>query len=115
VTEECLAHLKDQLSAFVRGEFMDYHGGDMRRLCPEENDIWEIKAHLKKPQLRLLGWFVLPKWFVAVHPVVRNDLEKKKGTKWDAAIAKAESVRTELVGPVDFFHSDPGEYVKNPK
>lgn len=95
---------------------MDYRDGvDIRRLCPDERDIWEIKSHLKKPQLRVLGWFALPKLFVGVHPVVRDDLEKKKGPKWEAAITTADDARTELVGPVDFFHVDPGEYVQNPK
>jgi hypothetical protein len=102
------------LNAFVLGDFMDYGGVDMRRLCPDDKDIWEIKSHLKKPQLRVFGWFVLPKYFVAVHQVVRDDLEKKKGPKWDAAIATAEHARATLVGPVDFFHVDPGKYVQNP-
>jgi hypothetical protein len=48
----------------------------MRRLRPDERDIWEIKSHLKKPQLRVLGWFALPKWFVGVHCVLRDDLEE---------------------------------------
>jgi hypothetical protein len=116
VTDDSLAHLGDQLNAFVLGEFMDYRDCiDIRRLCPDERDIWEIKSHLKKPQLRVLGWFVLPKLFVGVHPVVRDDLEKKRGPKWDAAIAIADHARTELVGAINFFRVDPGEYVRNPK
>jgi hypothetical protein len=115
VTDASLAHLGDQLNAFLWGEFMDYKDGiDMRRLRPDERDIWEIKSHLKKPQLRVLGWFALPKWFVGVHCVLRDDLEETCGPKWDAAIAKAEHIRADLVGPVDFFHVDPGEYVRNP-
>jgi hypothetical protein len=102
------------MNAFVWGEFLDFDGGDMRRLWFEERDIWEIKSHLKRPQLRLLGWFVLPKWFVGVHPVVRDDLEPKAGPKWEAAMTKAEQARAELVGPVEFFHVDPRKYVQNP-
>lgn len=114
VTDESIAHLGDQLNAFVWGEFMDYDGVDMRRLCPQEKDIWEIKSHLKKPQLRVFGWFVLPKWFVATHRAVRGDLEETRGPKWHAIISKAEHARTTLVGSVDFYHDDPGEYVRNP-
>jgi hypothetical protein len=39
---------------------------DVKRLSPLETDVWEIRSHLAKPQLRLIGWFVLPKMFVAV-------------------------------------------------
>jgi hypothetical protein len=115
ITEECLAHLRDQFNAFVWGEFMDFDGVDMRRLCPEHKDIWEIKSHLKKPQLRVLGWFALPKLFVASHYAVRDDLEEHCGPKWDKIIDETEWMRHELVGNVDFFDVKPGEYVKNPK
>jgi hypothetical protein len=94
---------------------MDYHGVDMRRLCPAEKDIWEIKSHLKKPQLRVLGWFALPKLFIGSHCAVRNDLEPSCGPKWDKIIDETERMRSDLVGSVDYFHVDPGEYVRNPK
>jgi hypothetical protein len=89
---------------------MDYRDAiDIRRLCPHEKDIWEVKSHLKKPQLRVFGWFVLPKWFVGVHYAVRDDLEPAKGPKWDAAIARSEHIRAALIGSVDYFNYDPGE------
>lgn len=116
VTDDSLAHLGDQLNAFRLGEFMDYRDGiDIKRLSPDKRDIWEIKSHLKKPQLRIFGWFVLPKLFVAAHQALRDDLEKEKGPKWDAAIERTEELRTALIGSIDFFHLDPGEYVRNPK
>lgn len=112
--DESLAHLGDQLNNFVWGEYTEY-GTDIRRLCPEEKDIWEVRSHLKKPQHRLFGWFVLPKLFVGVHCKLRDDLERGKGPKWDKAIEKAEHARDDLVGHVPFFDADPGKYVCNPK
>jgi hypothetical protein len=114
IGDEALAHLHDQLNAFVWGDFMEL-GIDIRRLCPDETDVWEIKSHLKKPQLRLFGWFVLPKWFVAVHRAVRDDLEKKCGPKWDRAIATAEEARRTMVGPVAWYDPDPRKYLQNPR
>jgi hypothetical protein len=84
---------------------------DIRRLCPDEVDVWEIKSHLKKPQLRVFGWFVLPKWFVAVHRAVRDDLEKASGPNWDHAIATAVAARTAMVGSVDWYDEDPAKYL----
>lgn len=115
ITDKSLAHLGDQFNAFVAGEWIDYQGGDMRRLCPDTNDIWEIKSHLHKPQLRVFGWFVLPKYFVGTNCAVRDDLERKKGPKWDAAIEESIAIRSELIGHVSFWHIDSGEYVRNPK
>jgi hypothetical protein len=115
ISDEALAHLGDQFNTFVAGDFMDYEGVDMRRLCPPTKDIWEIKSYLKKPQLRVLGWFALPKLFVASHFAVREDLELGKGPKWNRIIAETETKRIELVGHVSHYHDDPGEYVKNPK
>jgi hypothetical protein len=86
----------------------------MRRLCPEELDVWEIKSHLKKPQLRVFGWFALPKLFVATNYAVRDDLEDECGPKWNAAIQESDQIRTEMVGSVDFYDVDPGAYVRNP-
>jgi hypothetical protein len=89
---------------------MEY-GIDIRRLCPFQTDVWEIRSHLKKPQLRLIGWFVLPKMFVAVHRAVRDDLEKTRGPKWDQLIGTAEQARSALVGFVGWYHEDPGKYL----
>jgi len=115
ISGESLAHLEAQMSAFVRGEFVDWKDGiDIKRLDPPERDIWEIRSHLKKPQLRLFGWFALPKWFVATNYALRDDLEPQRGPKWEAAIDFADRQRTMLVGSVDFYHDNPGEYVKNP-
>jgi hypothetical protein len=115
ISDESLAHLADQLNSFVWGQFMDWKDGiDIKRLEPHEKDIWEIRSHLKKPQLRVFGWFALPKWFVATNCALRDDLEPKSGPKWDAAISLAVQHRTALVGSVDFFRDNPGEYVKNP-
>jgi hypothetical protein len=69
VTDASLTHLGEQMNAFVLGEFMDYKDGiDIKRLCPDERDIWEIKSYFVKPQLRLLGFFAVPKM------VYRNQL-----------------------------------------
>jgi hypothetical protein len=115
ISDAALAHLADQMNAFVWGQFMDWRDGvDIKRLDPHEKDIWEIKSHQKKPQLRVFGWFVLPKWFVATNYSVRDDLEPTSGPKWNAAIDLAEHHRVTLVGSVGFFHPNPGEYVKNP-
>jgi hypothetical protein len=104
-----------QMNAFVWGQFMDWRDGiDIKRLDPHEKDVWEIKSHLKKPQLRVFGWFVLPKWFIATNYAVRDDLEPISGPKWNAAINAADNHRANLVGSADFFHTNPGEYVKNP-
>jgi len=115
ITDASLAHLADQMNAFVWGQFVDYRDGiDMKRLEPHSEDIWEIRSHLKKPQLRLFGWFVLPKWFVATNFAVRDDLEPKNGPKWSAAINKAAQHRARLVGTVAFHRQDLSEYIKNP-
>lgn len=115
ITDDSLAHLGDQMNAFVFGEFMDYRDGiDMKRLCPPELDIWEIRSHLKKPQLRVFGWFALPKWFVATNFAVRDDLEPDHGPKWAAAISTADHIRTQLVGSVDHYNDDPSVYIRNP-
>ena len=114
IRDESLAHLLDQLNAFVRGDFMEY-GVDIRRLCPHETDVWEIRSHLKKPQLRLIGWFVLPKMFVAVRGAVRDDLERARGPKWNRAITAADQARTALVGSVGWYDADPGRYIQNPR
>jgi hypothetical protein len=110
ITDRSLAHLLEQLNAFVRGSFMEY-GTDIRRLDPIEKDIWEIKSHLVKPQLRMFGWFALPRMFVAIHAAVRDDLEKVSGPKWDRAIATAEDARTEMVGSVLWYDPDPLKYL----
>jgi hypothetical protein len=110
IRDESLAHLRDQLNAFVRGDFMEYEV-DIRRLSPDEVDVWEIRSHLKKPQLRLIGWFVLPKMFVAVHGAVRDDLEKTRGPKWKVVIANAAKIRATLAGPVSWYNEDPYKYL----
>ena len=116
IKDDTLVQLGDQLNAFVRGEFMDYADGiDIKRLDPDTLDVWEIRSHLKKPQLRLFGFFAAPKWFVGTNCAVRDDLEPQRGPKWDAAIKKAADTRTDLVGSVGFFSDDRGEYVRNPK
>jgi hypothetical protein len=110
IRDESLAHLQDQLNAFVRGDFVEYEV-DIRRLSPDESDIWEVRSHLKKPQLRLIGWFVLPKSFVAVDGAVRDDLEKTNGPKWERVIANAAKIRSTLAGPVSWYHEDPQKYL----
>jgi hypothetical protein len=110
IRDASLAHLQDQLNAFVRGDFMEYEV-DIRRLSPDESDVWEIRSHLKKPQLRLIGWFVLPKMFVAVDGVVRDDLEKTHGPKWERVIANAAKIRSRLMGPVNWYDEDPHNYL----
>lgn len=116
ISEDSLAALWDAMNQFARGDWVEVDL-DVKRLCPDENDIWTIRSHMKQPQLRLFGWFVLPKCFVAVHPVVRDDLEIGDGPKWDAAIAKAFDVRAILMGDTSllFFSWDSREYVQNPK
>jgi hypothetical protein len=86
-------------------------GEDIRRLCPEGTDVWEIKSHLGQPQLRVFGWFVLPKWFIAVQGFVRDDLEKGRGPKWDRAIEAAAQARGTLVGSVKWNDEDPRKYL----
>jgi len=93
---------------------MEY-GVDVRRLCPREVDVWEIKSLLVKQQLRVFGWFVLPKLFVAVRGAVRDDLEKIRGPKWDQAIKSADEARKMLVGSVDWYHADPEMYLQSPR
>jgi hypothetical protein len=109
-----LAALHAQLNAFVWGEFMEYEV-DITRVDRDRDDVWEIRQHLKRPQLRAFGWFVLPKWFVGVHPAVRDDLEKIGGPNWDAAIAIALRARSEMVGSVAFYDDDPEKYLQNPR
>jgi hypothetical protein len=98
------------MNAFVRGEFMEY-GVDVKRLCPKKEDVWEIKSLLTRQQLRVFGWFVLPKWFVAVHSAVRDDLEPVRGPKWNHAIESTAEARKVLVGSVAWYDADPGKYL----
>jgi len=115
VTEKSLAHLGEQMNAFVLGEYLEYKEGiDIKRLFPDTRDIWEIKSYFAKPQLRVLGFFAVPKWFVATNFALRDDLEPIRGPKWNAAIGFAEKKRAELVGRVDHFSNDRGDYVRNP-
>ena len=115
MTDASLTHLGEQMNAFVLGEFLDYKDGtDIKRLCPDERDIWEIKSYFVKPQLRLLGFFAVPKWFIGTNFALRDDLEPVRGPKWNAAIDFAEHKRAELVGHVDHYNEDRGEYVRNP-
>jgi hypothetical protein len=101
ISDASLAHLADQMNAFVWGQFMDWNDGiDIKRLEPRDRDIWEIKSHLKL--------------FVATNCAVRDDLEPISGPKWNATINLADQNRTTLVGHIDFFHTNPGEYVRNP-
>jgi hypothetical protein len=117
IGNKSLAHLGDQMNAFVRGEYMDYRDGiDIKRLMPDGKDVWELKSYLHKPQLRVFGFFPLPKWFVATNFAVRDDLEKEDhGPKWDAAIALTEKKRAGLISPLTFFDDDRGKYLENPK
>lgn len=109
IRDKSLAYLQDQLDAFVGGDFIEYEV-DMRRLSPDESDVWEIRSHLVKPQLRLIGWFVLPKTFVAVQGTVRDDLERTHGPKWNRVIANATQIRSRMVGSVNWYNDDPGKY-----
>jgi hypothetical protein len=113
IGDASLANLADQMNAFVWGQFMEV-GIDIKRLNPHDKDIWEVRSHLKKPQLRVFGWCALPKLFVATNYANRDDLEPSNGPKWNVAIDQADRFRTALVGLVDFFHANPSEYVKNP-
>lgn len=110
IGDKPLAHLGDQFNAFIRGEFFEYEV-DIRRLSPKEADIWEIRSYAHKPQLRVFGWFILPKMFVATNFAIRDDLEKGSGPRWDAEIAKAAAIRDKLVGRVDYYRDNPEEYI----
>jgi hypothetical protein len=114
IGDESLASLRDQLNAFVRGDFIE-HGVDIKRLWPQRTDVWEIRSYLKKPQLRLFGWFVRPKLFVGVHGAVRDDLEKTRGPKWNRAISMADQARSTMVGEIGWYDADPGNYIRNPR
>ena len=83
------------MNAFVLGQFME-DGVDMKRLEPTENGVWESNRIFTSRLLRVFGWFVLPKVFVAAHCKVRDDLEKTRGPKWERAIAATVALRDEL-------------------
>jgi hypothetical protein len=88
---------------------------DMRRLCPQALDVWEIRSHVVKPQLRLFGWFVLPKLFVVVHGAVRDDLDEGGRITWERAIETADDARTTMgLRSVD-WREDPDWYLQNPR
>jgi hypothetical protein len=53
--------------------------------------------------------------FVAVHGVVRDDLERASGPKWNRAIAIADEARSTMVGSVGWYDADPGKYIQNPR
>jgi hypothetical protein len=114
IGQDQLAPLRVQLNLFVWGEFMEYDF-DVKRLLPDEQDIWTIRSYGSTPQLRLFGWFALPKLFVGSHIVVRDDLEDVDGPKWRAAIAIAAGLRKELVGRVEWYNEDPEQYLQNPE
>jgi hypothetical protein len=108
-----LTYLQYQLNAFVAGEFMEY-GVDIKRLRqdgqgdPYNQDVWSIRSHLMQPQLRLIGWFALPKMFVAVQGAVRDDLDSPR---WNSLIAYAAEIRNTIVGPVNWYNEDPDKYL----
>jgi hypothetical protein len=113
MTEKALAQIGNQFNAFVLGQFMQ-EGTDMTWLCPHDQYIWEIRSFLNRPFLRIFGFFVLPKQFVAAHYKFRNELERKRGPKWDAAIAKTALIRDQLFGGELLFEGRTyNEYVRN--
>ena len=85
VTDEALADLQYVLNSFVfRDDLEDEI--DMRHLEPKEYEVWEFRSYVKFPRLRLFGSFALPSIFVGVNYRVRDDLELRRGPKWDSAI-----------------------------
>jgi hypothetical protein len=114
VTDEALAQMGDRMNAFVFGQFME-DGIDMKRLEPVENGVWEIRSYFKKPFLRVFGWFVLPKLFVAAHCKVRHDLEETRGPKWDRVIAETMALRDQMFGGDLLYQSNRyNDFVRNP-
>jgi hypothetical protein len=95
VSAKALASATHQLNSFVFGRWLESRV-DLTQLCPQDKEAWEIRSCLAMPQLRLFGWFVLPRQFIVAHCKVRNDLEAETGPKWDAAIARVCDIRNEL-------------------
>jgi len=90
-------------------------GVDMKRLEPTENGVWEIRSYFNKPFLRVFGWFVLPKLFVAVQCKVRDDLEKRRGPKWDSTLAATAAFRDEMFGAELLYKgAQYNDFVRNP-
>lgn len=115
IDDETLAVVGDQLNAFARGDFMEMKV-DIKRLDPDTTDVWEIRSHLGRPQLRVFGFFAAPKVFVATHYANRDDLEPSRGPKWNAKIQEVANMRAQLVGQyVPYWNQDPNVYVRNPR
>ena len=68
----------------------------MARLDPSRDEVWEIRIHEARPQLRFFGRFAQPDVFVAlIGPVKRGDLF---GTGWDRAKRDCQSEWRRLLG-----------------
>jgi hypothetical protein len=83
---------------------------------PADKGIWEIRSYSNKPFLRVFGWFVLPKWFVAAQYRFRADLEPTNGNKWNAAIQQTQTIRDEMfAGESLFSGASYNEFLRNPR
>jgi hypothetical protein len=113
ISDHSLAELYAVLNAFVRGDPLVY-GLDMKHLETKDPEVWEFRSYvLHKPFLRVFGCFYLPNYFLAVHHSNRDDLEEKRGPKWDKAIAVTIAARDKiLAGILPFSGNGFGQYVR---
>ena len=111
IKDEALVLAKAQLNNFVWGKYMEERQ-DLKHLYPYEKEVWEVKQHLHRQQLRLFGWFPRPNMFVVIHGKRRDALEPKSGPKWDKAIQRVVDARRELMGTdVTFGGFSYGDYI----
>ena len=80
------ADLRAFLKRFVVGAPME-NGADFKKANPKGKAIWAMRIRFR-PQVRMFGGFADMDIFVCLLWRMRDKLEKGKGPKWDAAVAK---------------------------
>lgn len=100
VRNEALGYARELLNQFVLGKEL-IEGHDLKWLDPHDDEVWELRTYLNKPQLRLFGWFPAPNHFVVVHCKRRDAL--KTQLQWDNALDRVIRKRSELMREVPLF------------
>ncbi len=96
ITAESLVQLQDVLNAFALKKDL-IKDIELKQLEPFDSEVWEFRSYAVMPYLRVFGSFVLPANFLAVVQRVRDDLEQRRGPKWDRAINETIRLRNQLL------------------
>lgn len=101
--------LADLLSGFCEGVELTY-GWHFKDMLPHEHDVWE----LKRPDIRVFGWFHKRNCFVATGADLANQLKKFQGL-YAGYIRQAVEDRAALCEGTDSWvkGSNPNDVISN--